>query len=600
MAVESIQQSAAAARTLIPVCSLEELRRKGCVVVSAGRHGVAVFYNDGAPRAVDNRCPHMGFPLSRGSVAQGILTCHWHHARFDLQSGGTFDPFADDVRAYPVHVQDSQVLLDPQPADGDYVAHWKARLGDGLEQNLSLIVVKAVLALQEAGVPASEMLEIGGRFGTQYREAGWGPGLTILTALANTLETLAPDDRALALYHGLVRVAGDCAGAPPRFSLEPLPNDVVDVGQLRAWFRGFAEVRDVDGCERTLLTAIRRGATPAMLADMLLAAATDHFFLAGGHTVDFINKAGELLDHVGWQQAAEVLPSVIRGIAQGQRSEEQNAWRHPIDIVALLEPVFQDLPALIDLQAAPGRWTGFTALSEALLADEPQQAVAALLAALRAGATVTEVSQTVAYAAALRVARFHTSNEFGDWITVLHTFTYCNALDQGLRRAPSVETARGIFHGAMKLYLDRFLNMPAARLPRDGDVQHLPDAAGTLLAELAELLDREQQVNQAGAMAYRYLSSGHDPTLLLQTFGHLLLREDGEFHSYQMFEAGLRQHQALQAANPAAARTVLVAVARYLAAHSPTSRAMLQTARSAWRLQRGEELYVSPEGEEAE
>ena len=44
------------------------------------------------------------------------------------------------------------------------------------------------------------------------------------------------------------------------------------------------------------------------------------------------------------------------------------------------------------------------------------------------------------YAAALRVARFHTSNEFGDWITVLHTFTYCNALHQGscsARLAPS-------------------------------------------------------------------------------------------------------------------------------------------------------------------
>jgi nitrite reductase/ring-hydroxylating ferredoxin subunit len=600
MAIEATLREAATATALTHVCSLEELRSKGCVVVSGGRHGVAVFYNDGTPRAVDNRCPHMGFPLSRGSVAQGILTCHWHHARFDLQSGGTFDPFADDVRAYPVQVQDGQVLLDSQPAAGDYVTHWKGRLRDGLEQNLSLIVVKAVLALLEAGVPAAETLAIGGRFGTQYREAGWGPGLTILTALANTLEALAPDDRALALYHGLVRVAGDCAGAPPRFSLDALPNDVVDFGQLRAWFRGFAEVRDVDGCERTLLTAIRRNAEPAVLADMLLAAATDYFFLAGGHTVDFINKACELLDHVGWQHAAEVLPSVIRGIAQGQRSEEQNAWRHPVDLVATLEPVFRDLPNLLNLDAVPGRWTGFDQLIGTLLAAEPQQTVDALLAALQAGAALTELSQAVAYAAALRVARFHTSNEFGDWITVLHTFTYCNALDQGLRRAPSVEAARGIFHGAMKLYLDRFLNMPAARLPRESDVQDLPAAAEALLEGFAELLDREQQVNQAGALTYRYLGLGHPVDGLVQTLGHLLLREDAEFHSYQMFEAGLRQYRALQPAQPAAAQAVLIAVARYLAAHSPTSRAMLQTARSAWRLQRGEELYVSPEGEEAD
>src|SRR6185437_10209191 len=251
------------------------------------------------------------------------------------------------VRAYPVTVRDGQVLVDLQPATGDYVAHWKARLQDGLEQNLSLILIKAVLALQEAGVPPAEVLAIGARFGTQYREAGWGPGLTILTALANTLGALAPEDRTLALYHGLVHVAADCAGAPPRFSLDPLPNTVVAIPQLRAWFRGFAEVRDVDGCERTLLTAIQRGAAPAELADMLLSAATDHFFLSGGHTVDFLNKACELLDHTGWQHAKQVLPSVLRGIAQGQRSEEQNAWRHPVDLVALLEPVFRQLPELI-------------------------------------------------------------------------------------------------------------------------------------------------------------------------------------------------------------------------------------------------------------
>ena len=30
----------------------------------------------------------------------------------------------------------------------------------------------------------------------------------------------------------------------------------------------------------------------------------------------------------------------------------------------------------------------------------------------------------VAYAAALRIAQFHTSNEYGDWDTALHTFTF--------------------------------------------------------------------------------------------------------------------------------------------------------------------------------
>jgi hypothetical protein len=461
------------------------------------------------------------------------------------------------------------------------------------------VIVKAVLALLEGGVQPSEILEIGGRFGTRYRAAGWGPGLTILTALANVLPDLAPEDRVLALYHGLVHTASDCAGAPPRFSLEPLPTEAVAPVRLKTWFRRFVEVRDADGAERALLTAIQSGMTPGAIADMLGAAATDHYFLAGGHTLDFINKACELLDHVGWQRAADVLPSLLRGLTTGARSEEQNAWRHPIDLVELLEPVFAEFCATGGTAPAPqtlvsassnGPLPDFDGLVTTLLADDPAATVAALRGALAAGASLTAVSQALCYAAALRIARFHTSNEFGDWITVLHTFTYCNALDHMLQRAPSPELARGIFHGAMKLYLDRFLNMPAARLP---DTRDVAAAATTAARELEDLLDVEQQVNQAGALVWRYLEGGNDPAALLATLGHVLLREDGEFHSYQTLEAGFALYKSLRDQRPAESQRVLVAVVRYLAAHAPTSRAMLQTARSAIRLHRGEELFAA-------
>jgi nitrite reductase/ring-hydroxylating ferredoxin subunit len=582
-------------RHFVRVAALDDLRRKGVVVVSSGRHGIALFYHEDSVHAVDNRCPHMGFPLSRGSCRDGILTCHWHHARFDLRSGGTFDPFADDVRVYPVEVRDGAVWVDLQAGGEDWRARWKRRLEDGLEQNLALVMVKATLALLEAGVPAREILEIGGRFGTRNRAAGWGPGLTILTALANVLDDLAPEDRVLALYHGMVHVANDCQGQPPRFALDPLPTRDVAPARLKTWFRRFVEVRDADGAERVLLTAIASGMPSSGIADMLFAAATDHYFLAGGHTVDFINKACELLDHTGWELAAEVLPSLLRGLTTGTRSEEQNAWRHPIDLVELLEPVFADLPALVVQSAADGTsdLPDFDGLVGILLADDPAAGVAALRGALEAGIAPTALSQALCYAAALRIARFHTSNEFGDWITVLHTFTYCNALHQGLKRAPSAELARGIFHGAMKLYLDRFLNMPAARLPDEREVaaDGRADEAG-ILAELRDLLDVEQQVNPAGALVWRYLERGHTPARLLSTLGHVLLREDGEFHSYQCLEAGFALYKELHKTRPAAAERVLVAVARYLAAHAPTSRSMLQTARTALRLHRGEELYV--------
>ena len=67
-----------------------------------------------------------------------------------------------------------------------------------------------------------------------------------------------------------------------------------------------------------------------------------------------------------------------------------------------------------------------------------------------------------------------------------------------------------------------------------------------------------------------------------------LLREDRDFHTIQMIEAAVRQQGSMP---PERGRLVLIAGARYLAAHAPTARAQTQTYRIAWRLNRGETLF---------
>ncbi|HEV8309379.1 MAG TPA: Rieske (2Fe-2S) protein [Methylomirabilota bacterium] len=578
---------------LIRVGKLQELQARGCVVVSAGAHGVAVFWHEGRAWAVDNRCPHMGFPLSRGTVQDGLLTCHWHHARFDLASGGTLDPFAGDVRAYPAVVRDGEVFVEVRADDGERPTHWWRRLEQGLEDQLSLALAKATLALLGAGADPREIVRAGARFGARYRAAGWGPGLTILTAMANLLPTLGAEEQPLALFHGLLRVAEDCAGQPPRFGLDPLPGRGLPLRRLKAWFRRAVEVRDAEGAERTLRTAIESGVAPAALADILFVAVTDHYFVDAGHQLDYLAKAFELMDHLGWEEAPAILPSLVGGLCRAERSEERSAWRHPVDLPALLEPAFGELGSLAGDPAA-GRRLGaaeLDALVETLLGDEPRDAVAALLSAMRQGTALAELGQAIAHAASLRIARFPTSNEFGDWDTVHNTASSCNALHQALWRAPSRELARGLFHAAMRIYLDRFLNVPPARLPDELPAEDVADAPGALL----ERLDREQQVNPAGRLVHAHLAAGRPEAPLLQSLGRAVLREDAGFHDYQALEGGLRQYAALGARHPAAARRALVATARFVAAHCPTPRALGQTYRIALRLQRGEELYQAAE-----
>jgi hypothetical protein len=174
----------------------------------------------------------MGFPLDRGTVKDGILTCHWHHARFDLASGGTFDLWADDVRAFPAQVRDGEVWVDTAMRE-DPPAHLRRRLRDGLERDIPLVLAKAVTGLLEASEPAEGPFRAGLDFGTRYRQAGWGQGLTIHTCMMNLLPRLDAGDRPRAAYHGLSAVADDCAGAPPRFAVQPLPDATTDLPTLR-------------------------------------------------------------------------------------------------------------------------------------------------------------------------------------------------------------------------------------------------------------------------------------------------------------------------------------------------------------------------------
>ncbi len=583
--------------SLVRAGSLEELRQRGFVTVSSGRHGVVVFWHEGTPYAVDNRCPHMGFPLSRGTIRDGVLTCHWHHARFDLQSGGTFDPFADDVPAYRVEVRDGEIWVDTSVDARNLESRWRARLQDGQEQNLSLVTAKSILALRGLDVSPSEILLTGGLHGTRYRRDGWGPGLTIMTALANVLGDLSPDHQSLALYHGLVQVARDTAGQQPRFNLDPLPELKAPLPRLTQWYREFIDVRHSNGAERCLRSAVALNASASEVAAMMGAAATDHPFINGGHSLDFTNKAFEILDQIGWQHAETVLPSLVNQTAAASRNEESSAWRHPVDLIEILRTAQDQLSINVSSNGKASAWNGFDATVEAVLADDPASGTQSMLHAFAQGASPLEVSQALCYAAALRVARFHTSNEFGDWISVLHTFTYCNALDHLLRRAQTAELARGLLAGSMAVYLDRFLNTPPQRLPDARIVQTEPDDADELLDRLLDLTNRQHEVEAAASVVYRYLWLGHDDRRLIQTLGYVLLREDAEFHSYQMFEAGVRQYHLLKAGRPEAARHVLVAVARYLAAHSPTDRAMNQTYTIAARLHRGDELYKAPDEE---
>ena len=143
-------------------------------------------------------------------------------------------------------------------------------------------------------------------------------------------------------------------------------------------------------------------------------------------------------------------------------------------------------------------------------------------------------------------------------------------MHQALQRLPPAvgrrqEVLRAVFHGAMALYLARYLNVPPARLPgEDGEegLDHLPTQATALQSALLDSFDRRHQVELAARLVARHLRLGHPPDLLITTLAAAVLREDAGFHAYQMLEAGVRQFY--EWGDTDEGRHVLIAVARYI------------------------------------
>ena len=108
------------------VASLEQLRRDGAVVARVGGREIGVVLDGDQPKAIRNRCPHMGAPLCLGTVREReagtpgsyrfegrrVLHCPWHGWEFDLDSGVCPDDARMRAAVYPVRVSDGRVLVE--------------------------------------------------------------------------------------------------------------------------------------------------------------------------------------------------------------------------------------------------------------------------------------------------------------------------------------------------------------------------------------------------------------------------------------------------------------------------------------------------------
>ncbi|PTM57878.1 nitrite reductase small subunit NirD [Desmospora activa] len=101
--------------------TVSEIPERGGKVVRIGELELAVFrLSDGSFRAVENRCPHRGGPLSEGVVSGQMVYCPLHEWKIDLTDGKVQEPDFGCVQTYPVEVEGDRIRihLDGMKATG--------------------------------------------------------------------------------------------------------------------------------------------------------------------------------------------------------------------------------------------------------------------------------------------------------------------------------------------------------------------------------------------------------------------------------------------------------------------------------------------------
>lgn len=96
----------------IYACSLNKIKRLQRFLLTTPEAEILLVFSQGQVFAIDNACPHQGYPLTEGFLdpEKLQLTCPYHHWSFCLKSGkGSVG--LSQLSTYPVKIENDQVWV---------------------------------------------------------------------------------------------------------------------------------------------------------------------------------------------------------------------------------------------------------------------------------------------------------------------------------------------------------------------------------------------------------------------------------------------------------------------------------------------------------
>jgi len=301
----------------IEVCAQAELQERGRMVVRVAGRQILLLSTEAGLFACVNRCPHEGYPLSEGRLAEGgILTCDWHNWKFDLARGATLVG-GDLLPRFPVRVENGRVSIDVTPEDRAKRRHailaaLPQALADVDQQRLVREVARLVRfdgdpvdAVRAAIAWAGERFE----FGTTHAIAGAPDWLRLHDDPA-----IGSDEKLAAIGEIVGHIADDVRGERIfPFHTGPSPWN-------EAAFQDAVERQAEDEAISLLRGALAGGHTTDDLLPAFVVAALAHY-ADFGHALIYVMQTAALIRRLGPEASETLLLNLTRSLIFATRED---------------------------------------------------------------------------------------------------------------------------------------------------------------------------------------------------------------------------------------------------------------------------------------
>ena len=408
----------------------DKLVASGALAAKIDGRQVALFQaGDGTVHACNNRCPHEGYPLCEGHVADdGVLTCRWHNWKFDLRTGANLYG-GDGLRLYPAEVRDDgHVWVDTadEPAAKRQARALSALVEAGEDEDRARIARELARLERDGGSlkqAIAHVVDAGHarlRYGMTHAHAAAECWLRLRAECDDPVQRLACGSEALGyLGREVMR--------------EPLrPYAEGEAAWSEAGFLAAIEAQDEAAAVTRLHGALRTGLGLQALLPTLVQAALAHYN-DFGHTLIYVSHLPGLVRQLGADALRPLLRAWVRSAVYATRED--------------LLPDFKSYaPALDAWPAGPGARDiggGHVASAQPLdpAAFEALSVRDTLSAVIRAAATHRHavLHESLLAAGAHHLLRYDSAvgervdNAVADnvgWLDFSHAITFAHALRQ--------------------------------------------------------------------------------------------------------------------------------------------------------------------------